>query len=60
MKRAIKFGANEQWGLAFKKLFSVDQFSMVQAGFIGALAGATEALWVTPFDLVKVRLQDRA
>ncbi|KAF9335394.1 hypothetical protein BG006_000181 [Podila minutissima] len=59
-KRAIKFGANEQWGFAVKKLFSIDNFSMAQAGFVGALAGATEAFWVTPFDLVKVRLQDRA
>ncbi|KAF9316182.1 hypothetical protein BG003_002271 [Podila horticola] len=58
-KRAIKFGANEQWGFAVKKLFSIDNFSMIQAGFVGALAGATEAFWVTPFDLVKVRLQDR-
>ncbi|KAG0196931.1 hypothetical protein BGX28_009540 [Mortierella sp. GBA30] len=58
-KRAIKFGANEQWGFAFKKLFSLDRFTASQAGFIGSLAGATEAFLVTPFDLVKVRLQDR-
>ncbi|KAG0223111.1 hypothetical protein BGX31_008678 [Mortierella sp. GBA43] len=58
-RRAIKFGANEQWGFILKKLFSVDQFSATQAGFVGSMAGATEALLVTPFDLVKVRLQDR-
>ncbi|KAF9091894.1 hypothetical protein BGX27_001937, partial [Mortierella sp. AM989] len=58
-RRAIKFGANEQWGLALKKLLSIDQFTATQAGFVGSMAGATEAFLVTPFDLVKVRLQDR-
>ncbi|KAF9914871.1 hypothetical protein BX616_007406 [Lobosporangium transversale] len=58
-RRAIKFGANEQWGFAFKKLFGLDQFTAPQAGFVGSMAGATEAFFVTPFDLVKVRLQDR-
>jgi len=58
-KRAIKFGANDQWGFALKKLFSLDRLTAVQAGFVGSMAGATEAFLVTPFDLVKVRLQDR-
>ncbi|KAF9961609.1 hypothetical protein BGZ72_002923 [Mortierella alpina] len=58
-KRAIKFGANEQWGFALKKLFSLDRLTALQAGFVGSMAGATEAVMVTPFDLVKVRLQDR-
>lgn len=59
-KRAIKFGANEQWGFALKKLFSLDRLTALQAGFVGSLAGATEAMFVTPFELVKVRLQDRS
>jgi len=59
-KRAIKYGANEQWGFVLKKLFSLDRFTALQAGFVGSLAGATEALLVTPFDLLKVRLQDRS
>ncbi|KAF9432343.1 hypothetical protein BGZ76_010947 [Entomortierella beljakovae] len=58
-RRAIKFGANEQWGFALKKFLSVDQFTATQAGFVGSMAGATEAFLVTPFDLVKIRLQDR-
>ncbi|KAF9353001.1 hypothetical protein BGX26_009230 [Mortierella sp. AD094] len=58
-RRAIKFGANEQWGFIVKKLLSVDQFTAFQAGFVGSMAGATEAFLVTPFDLVKVRLQDK-
>ncbi|KAF9574740.1 hypothetical protein EC968_005745 [Mortierella alpina] len=58
-KRAIKFGANEQWGFALKKVFSLDRLTAAQAGFVGSMAGATEAFLVTPFDLVKVRLQDR-
>ncbi|KAG0372638.1 hypothetical protein BGX24_012775 [Mortierella sp. AD032] len=59
-KRAIKFGANEQWGFALKKLFSLDRLTALQAGFVGSMAGATEAIMVTPFELVKVRLQDRS
>ncbi|KAG0199559.1 hypothetical protein BGX33_011566 [Mortierella sp. NVP41] len=59
-KRAIKFGANEQWGFALKKLFSLDRLTALQAGFVGSMAGATEAFMVTPFELVKVRLQDRS
>lgn len=58
-RRAIKFGANEQWGFVLKKLLSLDQFTATQAGFVGSMAGATEAFLVTPLDLVKVRLQDR-
>ncbi|KAF9363677.1 hypothetical protein BGX34_003567 [Mortierella sp. NVP85] len=58
-RRAIKFGANEQWGFVLKNLLSVDQLTATQAGFVGSMAGATEAFLVTPFDLVKVRLQDR-
>ncbi|KAF9900285.1 hypothetical protein EC991_007658 [Linnemannia zychae] len=59
-KRAIKFGANEQWGFVLKKLFSLDRLTAIQAGFVGSMAGATEAFMVTPFELVKVRLQDRS
>jgi solute carrier family 25 2-oxodicarboxylate transporter 21 len=59
-RRAIKFGANEQWGFALKKLFALDRLTAFQAGFVGSLAGASEAFLVTPFDLVKVRLQDRS
>ncbi|KAF8944778.1 hypothetical protein BGZ47_003704 [Haplosporangium gracile] len=58
-KRAIKYGANEQWGFALKKLFSLDRLTALQAGFVGSMAGATEAFFITPFELVKVRLQDR-
>ncbi|KAF9341136.1 hypothetical protein BGZ91_010767 [Linnemannia elongata] len=58
-KRAIKFGANEQWGFVLKKLFSLDRLTAFQAGFVGSMAGATEAFFITPFELVKVRLQDR-
>ncbi|KAF9919540.1 hypothetical protein FBU30_010904 [Linnemannia zychae] len=59
-KRAIKFGAYEQWGFILKKIFSLDRLTALQAGFVGSMAGATEAIFVTPFELVKVRLQDRA
>ncbi|KAG0021533.1 hypothetical protein BGZ80_002213 [Entomortierella chlamydospora] len=58
-RRAIKFEANEQWGFIVKKILSVDQLTAIQAGYVGSMAGATEAFLVTPFDLVKVRLQDK-
>ncbi|KAI9209839.1 mitochondrial carrier domain-containing protein [Polychytrium aggregatum] len=57
-KRAIKFSANEQyrtlfksWGLPESRLTSV---------LTGVSAGITEAFVVVSFDLVKIRLQDKA
>ncbi|KAG0268377.1 hypothetical protein DFQ27_006869 [Actinomortierella ambigua] len=57
-KRGFKFTVFEQWSIVLKKLFSTDQLSVGQVGLVGALAGASEAFFVVPFELVKVRLQD--
>ncbi|KAG0224163.1 hypothetical protein BGW41_005233 [Actinomortierella wolfii] len=57
-KRGFKFTVFEQWSIVLKKLFSTDQLSVGQVGLVGALAGASEAFLVVPFELVKVRLQD--
>ncbi|KZF18834.1 mitochondrial 2-oxodicarboxylate carrier [Xylona heveae TC161] len=59
-KRAIKFSANDQWGNFYRNLFGVAQMSQPLSILTGATAGATEAFVVVPFELVKIRLQDRA
>ncbi|CAK9779856.1 putative organic acid transporter [Cutaneotrichosporon oleaginosum] len=58
-KRAIKFGANGWWGSLFT---NNGEKKMTQglATLTGCCAGATESFVVTPFELVKIRLQDKA
>lgn len=57
-KRAIKFGANGYWGgiLTDGGKKKNTQSLAIATGF---LAGATESVVVTPFELVKIRLQDK-
>jgi len=57
-KRAVKFAANAK----YKPLFTDKQGKLSQLGAIGAgvSAGCTEALIVVPFELIKIRLQDKA
>jgi solute carrier family 25 2-oxodicarboxylate transporter 21 len=59
-KRATKFAANDSWGLFYRNLFGVRKANQSLAILTGATAGATEAFVVVPFELVKIRLQDRA
>ncbi|WFD18201.1 hypothetical protein MCAP1_000400 [Malassezia caprae] len=59
-KRAIKFGANDFWGKVFRPLFPGRGTNATHALLTGCTAGATESLVVVPFELVKIRLQDRA
>ncbi|KAK9446561.1 mitochondrial carrier domain-containing protein [Limtongia smithiae] len=58
-KRATKFAANDEWGKFYRKAFGVDKMSQPLSILTGATAGATEAFVVVPFELVKIRLQDR-
>lgn len=59
-KRATKFAANDSWGSFYRNLFGVQQQTQSLAVLTGATAGATESFVVVPFELVKIRLQDKA
>ncbi|GAV28335.1 hypothetical protein PMKS-001806 [Pichia membranifaciens] len=58
-KRATKFAANDSWGAFWKKTFGVDKLNQSLAILNGACAGATESFIVVPFELIKIRLQDK-
>jgi hypothetical protein len=59
-KRATKFAANDSWGTFYKNAFGMPTMTQNLSILTGATAGATEAFVVVPFELVKIRLQDRA
>ncbi|KAM3419081.1 hypothetical protein BST61_g5033 [Cercospora zeina] len=59
-KRATKFAANDEWGKFYRNLFGVAKMNQSLSILTGASAGATEAFVVVPFELVKIRLQDKA
>ncbi|KAL9086382.1 MAG: hypothetical protein Q9165_007168 [Trypethelium subeluteriae] len=59
-KRAVKFAANDEWGKVYRKAFGIDKMNQSLSVLTGATAGATEAFVVVPFELVKIRLQDKA
>ncbi len=59
-KRATKFAANDKWGQVYRQMFGMDKMNQSLSILTGATAGATEAFVVVPFELVKIRLQDKA
>jgi solute carrier family 25 (mitochondrial 2-oxodicarboxylate transporter), member 21 len=59
-KRATKFAANDEWGKFYRNTFGVAKMNQSLSILTGATAGATEAFVVVPFELVKIRLQDKA
>lgn len=59
-KRATKFAANDSWGKFYRDLFGMAKANQSLSILTGATAGATEAFVVVPFELVKIRLQDKA
>lgn len=59
-KRATKFAANDKWGEFYKNLFGVQTMTQPLSVLTGATAGATESFVVVPFELVKIRLQDKS
>lgn len=58
--RATKFAANDEWGKIYRQAFGVTKMTQSLSILTGASAGATETFVVVPFELIKIRLQDRA
>ncbi|KAA1103923.1 hypothetical protein PGT21_004657 [Puccinia graminis f. sp. tritici] len=58
-KRAVKFAANDFWATTYKRLTGSDKLTQNLSLLTGMSAGATESIVVVPFELVKIRLQDR-
>ncbi|PVI02256.1 mitochondrial 2-oxodicarboxylate carrier protein-like protein [Periconia macrospinosa] len=58
-KRAIKFSANDTFGPLYRRLFHSPTLTQPLAILTGASAGAVESLVVVPFELLKIRLQDK-
>lgn len=58
-KRAVKFAANDFWATTYKSLTGSDKLTQNLSLLTGMSAGATESVVVVPFELVKIRLQDR-
>jgi solute carrier family 25 2-oxodicarboxylate transporter 21 len=58
-KRAIKFSANDTFAPLYQSLFNTPVLTQPLAILTGASAGATESLVVVPFELLKIRLQDK-
>lgn len=59
-QRATKFAANDAWGKYYRNLFGISKMDQKLSILTGASAGASEAFVVVPFELIKIRLQDRA
>ncbi|RFU27108.1 hypothetical protein B7463_g9235, partial [Scytalidium lignicola] len=59
-KRAVKFAANDSWGAFYRGLLGVEKQTQSLSILTGCTAGASEALIIVPFELVKIRLQDRS
>ncbi|KAG0270206.1 hypothetical protein DFQ27_009584 [Actinomortierella ambigua] len=58
-KRATKFATNEQYTIWYRNLLGDDFNKQTLAVLTGTSAGITEAFLVVPFELVKIRLQDK-
>jgi len=59
-KRATKFAANDAWGKFYRESFGVTRMNQSLSVLTGATAGVTESFVVVPFELIKIRLQDKA
>jgi len=58
-KRAVKFAANDFWGKTFLGLTGESKMTQQLSILTGCSAGATESFVVVPFELVKIKLQDK-
>ncbi|KAL6353567.1 hypothetical protein LRP88_14063 [Fusarium phalaenopsidis] len=59
-RRATKFTANDSWAKFYADVFQTQRRDQKLAILTGASAGATESIVVVPFELVKIRLQDKS
>ncbi|KAK0200479.1 mitochondrial carrier domain-containing protein [Desarmillaria ectypa] len=58
-KRAVKFAANDFWGKTYLGLTGETKMTQPLSVLTGCSAGATESFVVVPFELVKIKLQDK-
>ncbi|THH06843.1 hypothetical protein EW145_g3801 [Phellinidium pouzarii] len=58
-KRATKFAANDFWGKTFMGWTGEAKMTQSLSVLTGCSAGATESFVVVPFELVKIKLQDK-
>ncbi|KAH7912057.1 mitochondrial carrier [Hygrophoropsis aurantiaca] len=59
-KRAVKFAANDFWGKTYLNLSGESKMTQQLSILTGCSAGATESFVVVPFELVKIKLQDKS
>ncbi|PWN98110.1 mitochondrial carrier [Tilletiopsis washingtonensis] len=59
-KRAVKFAANDAWAKTYRGITGQEKMTQGLSVLTGMSAGATESVVVVPFELVKIRLQDKA
>jgi len=59
-KRAVKFAANDFWGKTYLELSGEKKMTQQLSILTGCSAGATESFVVVPFELVKIKLQDKS
>lgn len=59
-KRATKFAANEQFKSLYKRVFSLNETTLPIAVLTGSSAGVIEANVVVPFELIKIKMQDKS
>ncbi|KAJ7578006.1 mitochondrial carrier [Mycena floridula] len=59
-KRAVKFAANDFWGKTYLGLTGESKMTQNLSILTGCSAGATESFVVVPFELVKIKLQDKS
>ncbi|KAL5520393.1 hypothetical protein ACEPAG_9617 [Sanghuangporus baumii] len=58
-KRAVKFAANDFWSKQFRSWSGRKEMNQSLSVVTGCSAGATESFVVVPFELVKIKLQDK-
>jgi len=58
-KRAVKFAANDFWGNTYMSLAGESKMNQQLSILTGCSAGASESFVVVPFELVKIKLQDK-